>query len=360
MLTGLAGPALVGAQNVTDSTVTISADRSEYTYGIDNVIFTLTRTGSVEAALTVPVTLTQDDGYLAASKLARSVTFGAHASTATLKITRFEFLTTAMQTGDLTASVVSGDEIVGGTPASATVRMVVANPAMTVRMGDASYRFAEGQTGTNVVVLARAVAGLPQPNAEFYVSVSTARVSQGASSPDDFAALSETVQFEPGDFELVGDAWQARKEVALLIVDDNADETDETLNLKLESAAGISNRVAFVEADGLTPCGPCLTPVTIVDDDDGKASAPRGLTLTPSDGAVALAWNAPAQDGGNAVTRYQYRVSVDDGTTWNPDWTDIPDSAPGELTLDIEGLRRIVADGLEPEHGIGLRLAMRW
>ena len=54
--------------------------------------------------------------------------------------------------------------------------------------------------------------------------------------------------------------------------------------------------------------------------------APASLTATPGDTEVALAWTAPASDGGAAITKYQYRVSVDGGSTWSPDWTDVPDS----------------------------------
>ena len=333
-LAGLAGVGQAVAQSGDSPTVTIAAERSEYGLGIDVVSFTLTRGGSVESALTVPVTLTQDDGYLAASELDRSVTFEANASSAKLEIPPSEFLATATQTGNLTASVVEGERFDVGTPSSATVRMLVADPAMTVRIKESSYRFAEGQTGTNVGVLARTAAGLPRPNGTFVVSVSTGAIPESAISPDDFAPVSVTVEFASGDFRLDGDAWQARKEVALSIVDDDIDESHETLNVKLERLPGLPRRVVLAEAaDGLTDCGNlCEVPVTIEDDDDGKpsASAPRTLTLTPSHDAVTLGWTAPSADGGNAVTKYQYRVSADGGTTWDPDWTDIADSAPGE------------------------------
>ena len=54
--------------------------------------------------------------------------------------------------------------------------------------------------------------------------------------------------------------------------------------------------------------------------------APASLTATPGNTQVALAWTAPAYDGGAAITKYQYRVSVDGGSTWSPDWTDVPDA----------------------------------
>ena len=55
--------------------------------------------------------------------------------------------------------------------------------------------------------------------------------------------------------------------------------------------------------------------------------APASLTATPGDTQVTLTWTPPASDGGAAITKYQYRVSDDGGTTWNPDWTDVPDGS---------------------------------
>ena len=324
-------------------TVTISAQRGAFGLGIDFVSFTLTRTGAVDETLTVPVTLVQDDAYLGADALERSVTFDANAESADLAISPHEFLATATQSGDLMASVAAGDGFVVGTPSAATVEMVVADPAMTARIEDASYRFSEGRDTTNIVVLLRTAAGLPRPNAQYVVSLSSESVSQGASPSDDYAVLSQSVSFASGDFEPDGDAWQARKEMALSIVDDNADEADETLNLRLQRGPGLQRlrRVALVEADGQTDCGgSCVVPVTIVDD-DGTPSAPHSLTLTPSHNAVALGWEAPSDDGGNAVTKYQFQVSEDGGTTWTPDWTDIADSGPGgthSTSYEVNGL----------------------
>ena len=62
------------------------------------------------------------------------------------------------------------------------------------------------------------------------------------------------------------------------------------------------------------------TPVTVPE-------APASLDATPGDTQVTLDWTAPTSDGGSAVTGYEYRVSDDDGTTWSPDWTNVPDGS---------------------------------
>ena len=65
--------------------------------------------------------------------------------------------------------------------------------------------------------------------------------------------------------------------------------------------------------------------------------APQSLTATPSDGEVALTWDAPASDGGAPVTTYQYRQSTDGGTSWDPAWTDISGTASHTITGLING-----------------------
>ena len=47
--------------------------------------------------------------------------------------------------------------------------------------------------------------------------------------------------------------------------------------------------------------------------------APLDLSATAGDGQVQLTWDTPVSDGGEAITGYQYRQSVDGGSTWNPD-----------------------------------------
>ena len=49
--------------------------------------------------------------------------------------------------------------------------------------------------------------------------------------------------------------------------------------------------------------------------------------------SVTLRWTAP-DDRGSPITGYEYRQSSDGGTSWDPDWTAIADSAPGGENAD--------------------------
>ena len=69
------------------------------------------------------------------------------------------------------------------------------------------------------------------------------------------------------------------------------------------------------------------TPVTVLK--VTVPDAPDDLRATAGDTEVSLSWTQ-GDDGGSDITKHQYRVSADAGTNWNPDWTDITDSAPGE------------------------------
>ena len=331
--------------------VTIAPAAEAYGLGIDDVVFTLTRTVPVEAALAVEVALTQAGEYLDAKELARTVTYEPGNSTAELRIRRHMFLESATQTGDLSAAVTPGSGYLVGSASSATVRMVVADPAVTVRLEQAEYRFVEGADAAGVAVVARTVAGIPRPSGEFGVAVSTQSIPGGAEFGTDYVFLLDVVKFVGEDFTADGDVWQARKEVALTFVDDAIVEADEELSVTLERVPGLASRVALRLSDGTTSCGSsCPSTVTIAND-DGVPGLPRSLTALAGDGTVELSWEAPESDGGRMVEKYQYRVSADGGLSWSPDWTDVAQGS-GEVPAVGYPVPNL-------EHGIEYRFEVR-
>ena len=310
--------------------VAIAAEQDAYGLGVDDVIFNLTRTGPSDAELQVDVSLTQDAEYLPEDTLRWFVAFDANASNARLRLQGYRFSDSVTQSGTLKATILpfAGYEV--GTPDTATTRMVVLDPAITVRLGEAEYRFAEGASETDVAIVARTHGELPRPSRAFHVALSTRETSGGATSGTDYELLSEQVAIEPGDFRAADGVWEARKAVALPIVDDTVLEADEALEVRLQRTEFLPARVTLRRADGSAcPADGCRARVTI-EDDDGVPFAPRNLSSAPGDGLVTLFWDQPADDGRHPVTKHQYRVSADAGTSWRPDWTDIPRSGPGE------------------------------
>ena len=105
--------------------------------------------------------------------------------------------------------------------------------------------------------------------------------------------------------------------------DTGADRSDE----RSYTVTGLDNgvlhtfevRAVNVVGEG-APATATSTPVTVPE-------APASLMATAGDTEVTLSWTVPGSDGGSAVTEYQYRVSVDGGGTWSPDWTDVPDGS---------------------------------
>ena len=63
--------------------------------------------------------------------------------------------------------------------------------------------------------------------------------------------------------------------------------------------------------------------------------APTNLSATPDSRRVALRWDVP---NNSDIRLFQYRVSADDGSTWSPDWTNIPRSSASTRSYTVTGL----------------------
>ena len=219
-------------------TVTIAADQPAFTGRLDWVTFTLTRTGNAAAALDVAVALTQDRNLLESEDLAQTVTFGAGDATAALILFPFVSFQTVTQETTLTATVQAGSGYAPGSPTTASTRIVAADPAVTASIEEAAYTFAEDATVATVAVILRTATGVPSPNTDILVVLSTEEIPGQAVSNVDYTHFSLFLTFQPSDFTSDGAAFTARQEVTLAIVDDLFEEPDETVTLALEPSPG--------------------------------------------------------------------------------------------------------------------------
>ena len=146
--------------------VTIEAQHDSIGAGLEDLKFTLTRTGDTTDALVATVTITQEQSWLGSSDLSHTVTFLAGEANKDLTIAATEFSFTPSTTGDLTATV-SGDGISGGMD---TVQIVsISEPPITLGFDKSAYTFEEDETDPAAVYIrgdarcglsAGAVAGL--------------------------------------------------------------------------------------------------------------------------------------------------------------------------------------------------------
>ena len=135
---------------ITNTPVTIEAQHDSIGAGLEDLNFTLTRTGDTTDALVATVTITQEQSWLGDSDLSHTVTFEANDDTAPLMIAATEFSFTPSTTGDLTATV-SGDGIDGG---SDTVQIVsTSEPPITVGFDMSEYTFEEDDTDPAAVYM---------------------------------------------------------------------------------------------------------------------------------------------------------------------------------------------------------------
>ena len=270
--------------------VTITAEHPTALQGIDELVFTITRAINLDSDLDVPVTLSS--GIIDADRLSHTVTIGANETSAELSV-HTRTLDPAAVTGDVIATADDGEPFDVPDPPTASVRVYVGDPLVTVRLNAASYTVAEGggSTEEQIALLARTEPGVPAPTGTFYVALSTR--SGTATSPDDFEAFSRMVPFpgsSRGAWVADGDAFMAEVPVPLTILDDTEIEGDEMLRLLQQRSPGLPFTVHFHPADReVRTCSSirhCEAVVTIVDDDSRSVAVDQD-ELTVDEGGTA-------------------------------------------------------------------------
>ena len=284
-------PSLVDDQVAQSGAVSIDAVHPTALQGIDDLVFTVTRAISLDSDLDVPVTLSS--GIIDTGRLSHTVTIGANETSAELRV-HTSTLDPAAATGDVIATVDDGEQNDVPDPPTASVRVYVGDPLVTVRLDAASYTVGEdvGTTGELIRLVARTEPDIPAPIGSFGAALSTRGGT--AASPSDYGVLSQEVTFEGesgGAWVAVDGAHQSEVAVSLTVVDDDAVEGDETLRLLLERTPGLPATVDLGPADLSTPTcmddHDCAAIVTITDNDGQGVTVHETGTLSVDEGATA-------------------------------------------------------------------------
>ena len=269
--------------------ITIVAGTSPVTEGT-SAVFTLSRTGSPTAALTVNVTVSETGGDMvaAANEGARTVTFLANSATATLSVaTEPDSVDEANSVVTATISADTGSPVSYsvGTPSSAMVT-VQDNDIRDVTVSTAALTVNEGTMGTYTVVLDS------QPTAN--VTVTPSRTG------------SSDVTFSPATLTFTALNWNTVQPVTVTAAQDN-DAVDDS--------ATISHAVTGGDYAGVTVES---VVVTVDDDETADTTAPRVASIvreTPTSSptnADSLTWRVTFSEAVSNVDAADFVVS---GTT---------------------------------------------
>ena len=235
-------------------TVSIAADADSVNEG-EAAAFTLSRTGSAVAALTVNVSVTQEGDFIAGTK-PTTVTFGAGDATVALEIATVDD-DVGEDDGSIEAtvtSVPSGIEI-SQTAASAKVavkdkndtraKISVDRAAVTVKesAGTVTLGFS-ARMEPNVTPFAMKVALVTQG-----VGTATDATAEGG---EDYEPLSVFVTFAATAFQMENGRWVADKTRNVTINNNHAGrwEGDETFEFKVQRDRNLPGSVAIVDVDG--------------------------------------------------------------------------------------------------------------
>ena len=280
---------LVTGSTITVPAITIVAGTSPVAEGT-SAVFTLSRTGSPIAALTVNVTVSETGGDMvaAANEGARTVTFLANSATATLSVaTASDSVDEANSVVTATVSADTGSpaSYSVATPASAMVT-VQDNDTRGVKVSATALAVNEGTTGTYTVVLDS------QPTAN--VTVTPSRTG------------SSDVTFSPPTLTFTALNWNTVQPVTVTAAQDN-DAVDDS--------ATISHAVTGGDYAGVTVES---VVVTVDDDETADTTAPRVASIvrqTPTSSptnADSLTWRVTFSEAVSNVDAADFVVS---GTT---------------------------------------------
>ena len=254
-------------------TVSIAANYPRIGAGIEQAIFTLTRTGPTTDELDVTLNLEQEQSWLPDDGLTHTVTFLAGKATV---IRTYHSSLDPETSGNLTVTV-TGEGITGD---SATVEMIsIAAPPVTVRYEKSEYTFNEDATDEAIYMVLTVNPVYPRPPTRS-VSVIMDSDEDTATYPNDFTGTGKALILGKEDFVLETDRYVARERVRasgdiyFTILDDEVYEGSERLFVKITLRVnGDNDLMQFVYPNGdiCSPnsCSPIVRyPVYITDEED--------------------------------------------------------------------------------------------
>ncbi len=257
--------------------VTVASD-GDVTEG-ENAVFTLTRTRDTSSEITVTFTVTGGESALSGSA-PTTATIAANAATATVSLAT-EDDNTDEPNAALTLTLADGDGYGLGSDSAATLTVLDndGTPALTVADVSAS----EDADLTFAISLS--------PAGSETVTVSYAITPDTAQAADYTGATSGVLTFAPSE---------TAKSVTLDVVDDTADEPDETVTFTLSNHTGTAS-IEDATATG-TITDNDLPSVTVASGGNVTEGADAEFTLTRASQDTSAALTVPfTVTGGNAV-----------------------------------------------------------
>ena len=108
------------------------------------------------------------------------------------------------------------------------------------------------------------------------------------------------------------DNWDGAQTVTVMVGEDAGSDEAQSVTLTHSVTGG-------------DYAGVGVSDVTVTIPVEGTPGAPRALSATDGDQSVTLSWRAPANDGGSAIVRYQYRYQQNRGSF--TEWDNVPGGA---------------------------------
>ena len=218
------------------TTVSIAAGAPSATYRLEDVEFTVTRAETAGEPLEVGLTITQDQDFLAGTERSPRVTILANATSATHTLATSDFLGEVSADGRLTATVDAGDGYDVGSPASAGVDLLVANPAVTLRLEKSSYAFLEDAATVTLNVVAETAPRVPVP-ANLSLNVLVRDRPGTAVNGVDYTFQLGFLRIVASNFAPLGDRYVATRSHSFTVLDDSATEGEESFRIELSGGS---------------------------------------------------------------------------------------------------------------------------